>query len=115
MLFEEVHSESFSKDTNDSFQEALNSYQEVDSTSVGQSSKPSTTSTFACGYDGLRGGTDDGGDNVGGDIGEHKQSQYLMSQFTCENDFMHCTHNEDHGYRRVGRGIGAIGKPYRGK
>ncbi|RVW24945.1 hypothetical protein CK203_079450 [Vitis vinifera] len=111
----EVHNESFSKGTDDSFQGALNSYQEVDSTSAGQSSKPNTTGTFAYGYDGSRGGTDDGGDNVGGDIGEHKQSQYLMSQFTCENDFTHCTHNEDHGSRRVGQGIGAIGKPYRGK
>ena len=115
VLSEEVHNESFSKDTDDSFQGALNSYQEVDSTSAGQISKPSTTGTFAYGYDGSRGGTDDGGDNVRGDIGEHKQSQYLMSQFTCENDFTHCTHNEDHGSRRVGQGIGAIGKPYRGK
>ena len=33
-----------------------------------------------------------------------------MSQFTCENDFTHCTQDEDHAFRRVGPGIGAIGK-----
>ena len=65
MFSEEVHSESFSKDTDDSIQAALNSHQEIDSTSVGHSSRPSTAGTFASGYDGSRGGTDDGGDNVG--------------------------------------------------
>ena len=48
----------------------MDSHQEVDSTSASQSSRPSTTGTSAFGYDGLRGGIDDGGDNVGGDIGE---------------------------------------------
>ncbi|KAL6347006.1 hypothetical protein AAG906_012257 [Vitis piasezkii] len=38
-----------------------------------------------------------------------------MSQFTCENDFTHCTQDEDHGSRRAGPGIGAIGKPYKGR
>ncbi|RVW86129.1 hypothetical protein CK203_038010 [Vitis vinifera] len=111
----EVHSESFSKDTEDSFQGALNSHQEVDSTSIGQSSRPSAAGTSASGYDGSRGGTDDGSDHVGGDIGERQQSQYPMSQFTCENDFTHCTQDEDHGSRRAGPGIGAIGKPYKGR
>ena len=83
--------------------------------SAGQSSRPSATSTSASGYDGSRGGTDDGGDNAGWDIEEHQQSQYPMSQFTYENDFMHCTQDEDHGSRRVGLGIGAIRKPYRGR
>ena len=38
-----------------------------------------------------------------------------MSQFTCENDFTHCTHDEDHDSRKAGPGIGAIGKLYRGR
>ncbi|KAJ9680166.1 hypothetical protein PVL29_019454 [Vitis rotundifolia] len=75
VLSEEVHSESFSKDTEDSFQEALNSHQEVDSTSIDQSSRPSAAGTSASGYDGSRGGTEDESDNPGGDIGEHQQSQ----------------------------------------
>ena len=58
VLSEEVHNESFTKDTEDSFQRALDSHQKVDSTSVGQSSRPSTASTFASGYDGSRGGTE---------------------------------------------------------
>ncbi|RVW90766.1 hypothetical protein CK203_046415 [Vitis vinifera] len=115
VLSEEVHSESFSKDTEDSFQGALNSHQEVDSTSIGQSSRPSAVGTSASGYDGSRGETDDGSDHVRGDIGERQQSQYPMSQFTCENNFTHCTQDEDHGSRRVGPDIGAIGKPNRGR
>ncbi|RVW94894.1 hypothetical protein CK203_034577 [Vitis vinifera] len=111
----EVHSESFSKDTDDSLQAALNSHQEIDSTSVGHSSRPSTAGTFASGYDGSRGGTDDRGDNGGEDIDERRQSQYPINQFTCENDFTHCTQDEDHGSRRASPGIGAIGKPYRGR
>ena len=113
MLSEEVHSESFSKDTEDSFQGALNSHQEVDSTSIGQSSRPSAAGNSTSGHDGSRGGTDDGSDHVGGDIGERQQSQYPMSQFTCENDFTHCTQDEDHDFRIVGPSIGAIEKPYR--
>ena len=38
-----------------------------------------------------------------------------MSSFTGEDDFTHATHDKDHGSRRVGLGIGAIGKPYRGR
>ncbi|RVW63597.1 hypothetical protein CK203_057404 [Vitis vinifera] len=108
VLSEEVHSESFSKDTDDS-------HQEIDSTSVGHSSRPSAAGTSTSGYDGSRGGTDDGGDNAGGDINERQHSQYPVSQFTCENTFTHCTQDEDHGSRRAGPGIGAIGKPYRGR
>ncbi|RVW32078.1 hypothetical protein CK203_102420 [Vitis vinifera] len=59
----------------------LNSHQEVDSTSVGHSSRPSAIGTSASGYDGSRGGIDDG----------------------------------DHGSRRVGSSIRAIGKPYKGR
>nr|CAN73152.1 hypothetical protein VITISV_025361 [Vitis vinifera] len=115
VLSEEVHSESFSKDTDDSLQAALNSHQEIDSTSVGHSSRPSAAGTSSSSYDGSRDGTDDEGDNRGRDIDERQHSQYPISQFTCENDFTHCTHDEDHGSRRAGPGIGAIGKPYRGK
>ena len=38
-----------------------------------------------------------------------------MSPFTGEDDFTHATQDEDHGSRRAGSGIGAIGKPYRGR
>ena len=64
VLSKEVHSESFSKDTDDSFQVALDSHQEVDSTSAGHSSRPGVVCTFASGYNGSRGRTDDGGDNT---------------------------------------------------
>ncbi|RVW61035.1 hypothetical protein CK203_045824 [Vitis vinifera] len=114
VLSEEVHSESFSKDTNDSLH-ATYSHQEIDSTSAGYSSRPSAAGTSASGYDGSRGGTDDGGDNGGGDIDECRHSQYPINQFTCENDFTHCTQDEDHGSRRADTGIGAIGRPYRGR
>ena len=107
MLSEEVHFESFSKDTDDSFHAALHSHQEIDSTSVGHSSRPSTTDTSTSGYDGSRDGTNDEGDNVGEDIYERQHSQ-----FTCENDFTHYTQDEDHGSRRASPSIGAIGKPY---
>ncbi|KAL6319755.1 hypothetical protein AAG906_036813 [Vitis piasezkii] len=60
VLSKEVHSESFSKDTDDSFQAALDFHQEVDSTSAGHSSRPGVACTSAFGYDGSRGGTDDG-------------------------------------------------------
>ena len=38
-----------------------------------------------------------------------------MSPFTGEDDFTHATQDEDHGSRRASPGIGAIGKPYRGR
>ncbi|RVW14980.1 hypothetical protein CK203_090429 [Vitis vinifera] len=59
----------------------ISTEQEIDSTSAGHSSRPSAAGTSASGYDGSRGGTDDG----------------------------------DHGSRRAGPGIGAIGRPYRGR
>ena len=114
VLSEEVHSESFSKDTDDSLH-ATYSQQEIDSTSAGHSSRPSAAGTSASGYDGSRGGIDDGGDNTRGDIYERQHSQYPINQFTCENDFTHCTQDENHGSRRVGPSIGVIGKPYRGR
>ncbi|RVW27042.1 hypothetical protein CK203_116101 [Vitis vinifera] len=61
VLSKEVHSESFRKDTEDSFHTTLNSHQKVDSRSASHNSRPSVVGTFASGYDGLRGGTDDGG------------------------------------------------------
>ncbi|KAL6319952.1 hypothetical protein AAG906_037028 [Vitis piasezkii] len=97
VLSKEVHSESFSKDTDDSVQMTLNSHQVIDSTSASHSSRPSAAGTSAFGYDGSRGGIDDGGDNAGGDIYERQHSQYPISQFT------------------FGPCIGAIGKPYRGR
>ncbi|RVW83734.1 hypothetical protein CK203_045962 [Vitis vinifera] len=88
---------------------------EIDSTNAGQSSRPSVAGTFASSYDGSKGGTDDGCDNAGGDIRERQQSQYPMSQFTCENDFTHCTQDEDHGSRKSSPDIGAVGKPCKGR
>ena len=38
-----------------------------------------------------------------------------MSPFIGEDDFTHATHDEDHGSRRVGPGIGAVGNLYRGR
>ena len=49
----------------------------------------------------------------GEDIVNRQISQYPLSAFTGENDFTHATQDEDHGSRRDGPGIGAIGKPYR--
>ncbi|RVX00136.1 hypothetical protein CK203_026604 [Vitis vinifera] len=51
---------------------ALNSHQEIDSTSAGHNSRPSAAGTSASSYDGSRGGTDDGDHDsrrVGPDIG----------------------------------------------
>ncbi|RVX01280.1 hypothetical protein CK203_031238 [Vitis vinifera] len=96
VLFEEVHTDSFSQDTRDSFrqgisQPAVTSRPSFDSTSVEHSSRPSATGTSASGYDGSRG------------------------EGTNDDDFTHCTQDEDHGSRRASPGVGAIGKPYRGR
>ena len=117
VLSKEVHSGSFSQDTRDSFQPAVTSRPSFDS-SVKHSSRPSFASTSTTCYDGSRGeGTNDGFDtgNDGGDIADPQKSQYALSPFTNEDDFTHATLDEDHGSRRVGPGIGAIGKPYRGR
>ena len=117
VLSEEVHSESFSQDTRDSFQPAVTSRPSFDS-SVEHSSRPSFAGTSTTGYDGSRGeGTNDGSDtgNDGGDIADSQQSQYPLSPFTGEDDFTHATQDEGHGSRRAGPGVGAIGKPYRGR
>ena len=85
--------------------------------SVEHSSRPSVTGTFASGYDGSRGeGTNDGSDpgNDEEDVRQQQQSGQPLA-FTCEDDFTHCTQDEDHGSRRAGPGVGAIGKPYRGR
>ncbi|RVW94993.1 hypothetical protein CK203_040068 [Vitis vinifera] len=82
VLSEEVHSESFSKDTDDSLH-ATNSQQEIDSTSAGHSSRPSAAGTSA--------------------LVTMVQEVELMME------------DEDHGSRRAGPGIGAIGRPYRGR
>ena len=65
VLSEEVHNESFSKNTEDSFEAALNSQPLVDSTSARKSSRLSAASTSASNYDGSRGGTNDESDNAG--------------------------------------------------
>ena len=62
VLSEEVHSESFSQDTRDSFQVVITSRPSFDS-SVEYSSKPSFAGTSTTSYDGSRGeGTNDGSD-----------------------------------------------------
>ena len=114
VLSEEVHSESFSQDTRDSFQPVVTSRPSFDS-SVEHSSFAGTSTT---GYDGSRReGTNDGSDtgNDGRDIADSQQSQYPLSPFTGEDDFTHATQDEDHGSRRSGPRIGATGKPHRGR
>ena len=69
VLYEEVHSESFSKETRDSLQPVVTSRPSFDS-SVEHSSRPSFVGTSTTGYDGSRGeGTNDSSDtgNDGGD------------------------------------------------
>ena len=52
-----------------------------------------------------------GGDDVG--VQDYNGSQPgHMSPFTCEPNFTHATQDGDHGSRRAGSGIGAIGKHY---
>ena len=117
ILSEEVHSKSFSQDTRDLFKSVVTSRPCFDS-NVEHSSTPSFTGTSTTGYEGSRGeGTNDGSDteNDGGDNADRQQSEYPLSPFTGEDDFTHATQDEDHGSRRVGAGIGAIGKPYRGR
>ena len=117
VLSEEVYCESFSQDTRDSFQPAVTSRPSFDS-SVEHNSRPSFAGTSTTGYDNSRGkGTNDGSDtgNDDGDIADPQQSQYPLSPFTSEDDFIHATQDEDHGSRRADPGIGAIGKPYRGR
>ena len=93
-LFEEVHSERFNKDNENSFEVALNSQPSINCTSIGQSSRHRVTSTSASSYDGSRDKTINGGDNAGNDgrdVEQQQQSQYPMSALTCEDDFMHYT------------------------
>ena len=116
-LSEEVHSESFSQETRESLQPVVTSRLFFDS-SVEHKSRPSFSCTSTTGYDGSRGeGTNDGSDtgNDGGDNADRQQSEYPLSPFIGEDDFTHATHDEDHGSRRVGPSIGAVGKPYRGR
>ena len=101
----------------DSFQSVVTSRPSFDS-SVKHSSRSSFAGTSTIGYDGSRGeGTNDGSDNRndGGDIVDPQQIQHPLSPFTDKDDFTHATQDEDHGSRRVGLGIRAIGKPYRGR
>ena len=117
VLSEKVQSDSFSQETKDSFQHVVTSRPSFDS-SVEHSSRPSFAGTSTTGYDGSRGeGTNDGSDtrNDGGDNADRQQSEYPLSPFTGKNDFTHDTQDEDHGSRRAGPGIGAIGKLYRGR
>ena len=101
----------------DSFQPNVTSRPSFDS-SVEHSSRPTFAGTYTTSYDGSREeGTNDCSDieNDGGDITDPQPSQYPLSPFTGEDDFTHATQDEDHGSRRASPGIGAIGKPYRGR
>ena len=76
VLFEEVHSESFSQDTRDSFQPTVTSRPSFDS-SAEHSSRPNFAGTYTTGYDDSRGEeTNDGSDtgNDGGDIADRQIS-----------------------------------------
>ena len=99
VLSKEVHIESFSQDTRDSFQPVVTSRPSFDS-SVEHSSRPSFAGTSTTGYDGSRGeGTNDGSDtrNDGGDIADRQISQYPLNPFIGEDDFTHATQDEDTG------------------
>ena len=117
VLSEEVHSESFSQDTRDSFQPIV-TYRLSFDLGVEHSSRAYFDGSSTIGYDGSRGEeTNDGSDtrNDGRDIADRQISEYPLSPFTDEDDFTHATQDEDHESRRAGQGIGAIGKPYRGR
>ncbi|KAI5313410.1 hypothetical protein L3X38_042584 [Prunus dulcis] len=61
------------------------------------------------------GGNDEGYSGAGGSGGYGNYvgpSPEFMSPFTGEANFTHATQDEDHGSRRAGPGIGAIGKDY---
>ena len=74
VLSEKVHSESFRKDTDNSFEATLNPHPSVNSTSVRQSSRPSTMGTFTIDYDGSWSRTDDECDNTG-NVGGNVEQQ----------------------------------------
>ncbi|RVW12837.1 hypothetical protein CK203_110831 [Vitis vinifera] len=98
-------------------QPTVTSRPSFDSKSVEHSSRPSVVRTSASNYDGSRGeGTNDGNDpkNDEGDVRQQQQSGQPWT-FTCEDDFTHCTQDEDHDSRRAGPSVEAIGKPYRGR
>ena len=84
-----------------------------DSTSIEHSSRPNATSSFTSSYwERTNDGSDPGNDE--GDVKQQQQSGQPLT-FTCEDDFTHCTQDEDHDFRRVGPSIGTIGKPYGGR
>ena len=122
VLFEEVHTNSFIQDMRDSFlqgtSQSIVTFQPFfDSMRIEHSSRTSVVGASASGYDGSRGeGTNNGSDpgNDGGDVRQQQQSRQPLA-FTCEDDFTHCTQDEDHDSRRASPSVGAIGKPYRGR
>ena len=85
--------------------------------SVEHSSRPSAIGTSAFGYDGSRGEETNNGSDLGNDKGDVRQQQQSGQPlaFTCEDDFTHCTQDEDHDSKRAGLSVGAIGKPYKGR
>ena len=74
VLSEEVHSESFSQDTRDSFQPVVTSLPSFDS-SVEHSSRPSFAGTSTTGYDGPRGEGTNNGSDTGNDGGHNADRQ----------------------------------------
>ena len=70
VLSEEVHSESFSQDTRDSFHHVVTSRPSFDS-SVEHSSRPSFAGNSTTGYDGSRGEGTNGGSDIGNDGGDN--------------------------------------------
>ena len=77
-----------------------------DSSSTRSGDSPTTGGGNDEGYSGA-GGSGSGG--YGNYVGPPPE---FMSPFTGEANFMHATQDEDHGSRRAGPGIGAIGKDY---
>ena len=131
VLVEEVRSGS-----DDSFEELLHSRPR--NTGIPPSSNPTQpqhpadtndSSSTRSGDSPTRGGNDEGGSGAGGSgAGGSGAGNYygpppgygnyygpppgFMSPFTGEANFTHATQDEDHGSRRAGPGIGAIGKDH---
>ncbi|KAM2916542.1 hypothetical protein FF1_045441 [Malus domestica] len=122
---ERVLEEEVGSSSSDSFEEIL--YPRPSNTGIPHSSNPTqpqhradtndSSSTRSGDSPTTKGGNDEGHSGAGGSGGGYGNyygpppSGY-MSPFTGEANFTHATQDDDHGSRRAGPGIGAIGKDY---
>lgn len=80
--------------------------------SIKQNSKPSgVASSYDASIEEINDGDDD--ENDGEDIRQQQQSEHPLSPFTYENDFMHCTQDEDHNSKRAYPSVGIVEKSYK--